>query len=169
VRRIIITLILVQLAQATPKDIVRGYSERYGVDSLLVYAVIATESSWDPSAINSGSGCVGLMQINPPFHGRHPVAYYLDAENNIRLGVKYLSWLLDNFEGDLAKALTGYCYGPYSRAAKAGGSSYSAKVLRRFKALDKKRKMWVNVNINCWNTRHIAKTDKRVFSFEGVK
>ena len=152
------------------KSKVRTISEQVGVDSLLVYAVIATESSWNPSAINSGSGCIGLMQINPPFHGGHSVAYYLDAENNLRLGVEYLRWLLDKFEEDWEKALTGYCYGPYSKAIDRGESPYSIKVLKRFNKQDDKRSLWLGVYEQAWVARHITKTDnKKVFSFNSIK
>lgn len=160
-RSLFFILLFSQLACANPRDLVRKYSELYGVDSLIVYAVIETESQWNPSAKNSGSGCLGLMQLNPPFHGKHPAAYYLNVENNIRIGVKYLKWLLDSFNGDVEKSLTGYCHGPYSRKAKAGASVYSDKVLKLFKAMDKRRDLWIGINVSAWNTRYITETDHK--------
>ena len=43
-------------------------SERAGIDPLLVLAVIAIESSFDPNAV-SLAGAEGLMQVVPRYHG----------------------------------------------------------------------------------------------------
>ena len=44
------------------RDLVETYSNQYGLDSNLVYAVMKAESGYDPMAI-SKSGAKGLMQI----------------------------------------------------------------------------------------------------------
>ena len=43
-------------------EAVNRYSEEYGIDSAFVYAVIRTESHFDPNAV-SDAGAIGLMQI----------------------------------------------------------------------------------------------------------
>lgn len=44
---------------------VRSAAEKYGISPSLVYAVIHTESGFDPEA-RSSAGAVGLMQVTPP-------------------------------------------------------------------------------------------------------
>lgn len=80
---------------------VEKYSERFGVPEELVWAVIKTESGFDPSAV-SGKGAVGLMQLTEATfneistmrlkEGLEPGMRY-DPETNIRYGTYYLSYL----------------------------------------------------------------------------
>ncbi|MCD7785146.1 MAG: lytic transglycosylase domain-containing protein [Oscillospiraceae bacterium] len=44
------------------QEIVEKYSEEFGIDEAFVFAVIKTESNFDPDAI-SDAGAIGLMQI----------------------------------------------------------------------------------------------------------
>ncbi len=44
------------------QDIVEKYSEEFGIDEAFVFAVIKTESNFDPDAV-SDAGAIGLMQI----------------------------------------------------------------------------------------------------------
>ncbi|MCC8131690.1 MAG: lytic transglycosylase domain-containing protein [Oscillospiraceae bacterium] len=44
------------------QEIVEKYSEEFGIDEAFVFAVIKTESNFDPSAV-SDAGAIGLMQI----------------------------------------------------------------------------------------------------------
>ena len=46
------------------EEFVEKYSAEFGLDSALLYAVIRTESSFDPSAVSSADA-VGLTQITP--------------------------------------------------------------------------------------------------------
>jgi len=48
-------------------DEAHAAAEAFGVDPLLVLAVMAVESSLDPAA-RSGAGATGLMQVVPRFH-----------------------------------------------------------------------------------------------------
>ena len=69
-------------------------ADEVGLDPLLVLAVIAVESRFNPIA-ESGMGAKGLMQIIPRFHldklnaagGEHAV---FDPESNIRVGARIL-------------------------------------------------------------------------------
>ena len=66
----------------------------------IVFAVIKTESNFDPNAISS-AGAVGLMQIMPStflwlnelLGEEHPVDALYDPEINIRYGTFFLSYL----------------------------------------------------------------------------
>jgi len=85
-------------------------SEEFGVDRELVYAVIRTESGFDPNA-RSDAGAMGLMQIMPDTFGwlqgklepdaDHPTERLYDPSTNIRYGVFYLSMLREKFGSDL--------------------------------------------------------------------
>ena len=83
------------------KEEVEKYCNKYNVDPAMVYAVMHTESSFNPKA-KSHVPAYGLMQIVPTSAGRDcamslkkpfskPTANYLyEPENNIEMGVHYL-------------------------------------------------------------------------------
>ncbi|WP_419835607.1 membrane-bound lytic murein transglycosylase MltC [Endozoicomonas atrinae] len=87
-------------------SLVRKYSRIYDVEESLIYAVIRTESSFNPYAVSS-SNAYGLMQIIPKTAGRdvfdkvknipgQPSKNWLfQPHNNIDTGTAYLS-LLEN-------------------------------------------------------------------------
>ena len=77
------------------------------VSPALVLAVIAVESAGKAEAVSS-AGATGLMQLMPDTAARFGVTDALVAEQNIKGGVRYLDWLLDEFSGDVVLALAGY-------------------------------------------------------------
>jgi len=79
----------------------------YKVEPLLIHAVIATESRYDPDAV-SPKGAVGLMQLIPGTAKRYSVSNLRDPEQNIGGGVRYLRDLLTMFGGNLELALAAY-------------------------------------------------------------
>lgn len=83
------------------------HAKTYGVDPILVKAVIQVESGYNPYAVSS-KGARGLMQLMPDTAKRFDVDQVYDPEQNLRAGVQYLSVLLRLFEGDLKRALAGY-------------------------------------------------------------
>ena len=91
----------------------------YGVSSELVRAVIQTESGYDPKAV-SGVGAKGLMQIMPRTARALGVKDPFDPRDNIFGGVKYLSMLLEKYNGNVALALASYNAGP-GNVRKHGG------------------------------------------------
>jgi soluble lytic murein transglycosylase-like protein len=78
-------------------DLIRKYARQYGVDPLLVRAIISVESEWDPRATSS-SGAMGLMQLMPETAALMGVRNAYDPEQNIRGGSKYLGKLYEEFE-----------------------------------------------------------------------
>jgi len=82
-------------------------SQREGVDARLVEAVIAAESAFDPQAI-SKKGAQGLMQLMPATALRFGVGNVWDPRQNIAGGTAYLSWLIDEFDGNLHNVLAAY-------------------------------------------------------------
>jgi len=90
-------------------DTVEKYCSEFNIDPSLAYAVIHTESGFDPEA-RSEAGAMGLMQIMPEtFHwlqGRLepdtdlPDDALYNPSVNIRYGVYYLSLLDEMFSDD---------------------------------------------------------------------
>ncbi|HMK61723.1 MAG TPA: lytic transglycosylase domain-containing protein [Dissulfurispiraceae bacterium] len=100
-------------------DIAEAKAKKHNVDPKLVKAVIKAESNWNPSAV-SNKGAVGMMQLMPKTANDMGVCNPLDAEENIEGGTKYLRYLLDKFNGNMALALAAYNAGP-ARVEKTGG------------------------------------------------
>lgn len=95
-------------------------SERAGLDPLLVVALIEVESEFEAGAA-SLMGAQGLMQLRPTTARwvaeregvvLPPEGLGDDASLNVRLGVRYLRYLLDSFRGRLDLALMAYNAGP---------------------------------------------------------
>ncbi len=98
------------------EEYVEKYAEEYEIDKYLIYAVIQTESRFDPDAI-SDAGAVGLMQLmeetakecNEKAEFGYNIPQDLtDPEKNIRLGCYYLSRLLNVFGDNKELALSAY-------------------------------------------------------------
>lgn len=87
------------------EDYVEKYSEEFGVDKDLLFAVIKTESSFNPNAV-SHAQAEGLTQITPETLewlrmklGEEDEAVDLfDPETSVKYGAFFLSYLLDEFE-----------------------------------------------------------------------
>lgn len=96
-------------------EYVEAASTEFGLDKFLVYAIISTESGFDPEA-RSSAGAVGLMQLLPDTARWIAEKYSLsvnpealtDPETNIRLGCCYFSYLLSRFNGSTDLAITAY-------------------------------------------------------------
>ncbi|MBI3286827.1 MAG: transglycosylase SLT domain-containing protein, partial [Chloroflexi bacterium] len=94
-------------------------AQEFGLDPLLVWAVMRQESRYNPEAV-SRSYAQGLMQLIPST--RDMIARQLgmrlrpfDVFNpriNVRLGAYYLRFVLDQFEGDVDYAVAAYNGGP---------------------------------------------------------
>jgi membrane-bound lytic murein transglycosylase C len=90
------------------RDQVNKYAARYGVSRSLIYAIIKTESAFNPFAVSSAPA-YGLMQLVPGTGGRDAFKkaegydhtpsreYLFNADNNINLGTAYLSLLEQNY------------------------------------------------------------------------
>lgn len=82
-------------------------AREYDVDAALVSAVIRAESDFDPTVV-SHAGAEGLMQLMPATARRFGVANSFDPVENMRGGIRYLSWLIEEMEGNLDHVLAGY-------------------------------------------------------------
>lgn len=94
---------------------VEKYSEEYGIDKYLVYAIIKAESNFNEQAV-SKSDAVGLMQIMEKTAMEIAKRDDLDItreelfnpETNIRLGIKYYSELLEKYNNNFKLAIVAY-------------------------------------------------------------
>jgi soluble lytic murein transglycosylase-like protein len=77
------------------------------VSPALALAVIWTESAGRADA-SSSAGAQGLMQLMPATAARFGVSDSFEPAANIAGGVKYLDWLMKEFEGDPLMVLAAY-------------------------------------------------------------
>ncbi len=86
------------------KNYVIEYSNKYGIDTALVYAIIKTESNFDKNA-KSSAGALGLMQLMPStakwiaseLSNDYSDENLYDPETNINYGCFYLNYLYQKF------------------------------------------------------------------------
>ena len=89
------------------ENIFQDVSSEYGVDVNLLKAVAQAESGMDPNA-TSWCGAMGIMQLMPATAQSYGVTNPYDARQSITGGAKLLSWLLDDYNGNVSLALAGY-------------------------------------------------------------
>ncbi|MBV9492885.1 MAG: lytic transglycosylase domain-containing protein [Acidobacteria bacterium] len=85
---------------------IETYADKYGVDPVLVKAVIQVESDFNPGCV-SNKGARGLMQLMPATAKQYGIQKVHDPEENIRAGVQHLAYMLNLFP-DLPRALAAY-------------------------------------------------------------
>ncbi len=88
-------------------QLVKQAANQHEVDPALVRALIHAESAFNPAAVSS-AGAQGLMQLMPATAASLGVDNALDAQQNIRGGVKHLADLLLSFNGDSRLAVAAY-------------------------------------------------------------
>jgi len=109
------------------------------VSPTLLAALVWQESRWNPQAL-SPKGAIGLAQLMPG------TARYLGVDptnpaSNLAGGARYLRQLLDQFDGNVEKALAAYNAGP-GRVRSAGGipaiaetQNYVTSIVRRVSSI----------------------------------
>jgi soluble lytic murein transglycosylase-like protein len=120
-------------------SLINQAAEKYNVNPELVDAVVHAESNYNPSAVSS-AGALGLMQLMPATASWLGVSDPLDPVQNIDGGVRFLSQLLDRYNGNTSLAVAAYNAGP-GAVDKYGGippyqetQTYVTRVLGYFNA-----------------------------------
>ncbi len=133
----------------TIHDMIRRYARQYGLDPILVRAVISVESDWNPNCTSS-SGAQGLMQLMPATAAKMGVRNAYDVEQNIRGGCKYLSLMFKEFSAltpaeQWTHAIAAYHSGP-TRLREVGDfhqipatNRYVHKVANTYQRLHQKK------------------------------
>ena len=96
------------------QDYIRQLCETENVPMGLVIAMIDKESTFRASVV-SATDDYGLMQINVINHEwlskQYGITDFLDPYQNVFCGIKILSGHLENYDGDLSRALMAYNMG----------------------------------------------------------
>jgi len=120
---------------------VKKYATKYSLDPALIFAVIHTESYFNPLA-KSWVPAYGLMQLVPRYGAMEayyylynekkllPADYLYNPENNIMLGATYLHLLQDKYFGQVKNAANrqSLCIAAYN----SGPTRLNKKVVRKY-------------------------------------
>jgi len=93
-----------------------------GIPEALAYAIIRSESVFDPKAV-SYAGAVGLTQLMPATASETAKGLGMvkpdlaNPEDNVRIGMTYYSYMLSRFGGKPMRAMFAYNAGPSRMAA----------------------------------------------------
>lgn len=126
-------------------DIIDKYSTEYNVDRSLVKAVIFKESRFKETAVSS-KGAIGLMQLMPStalwLMNKLKIEDYKieSADNNIRLGTYYLSYLMNLMNSDEEHALLAYNAGPENAKRWVNSEGYSKEDMDNYVDFNETRK-----------------------------
>lgn len=119
---------------STLEQIFEEAAATYCVPKDLLKAIAKAESDFNPNA-TSGAGAQGIMQLMPATAKGLGVTDAYDPYQNIMGGAKYISQMLEKFNGNVKLALAAYNAGP-NNVAKYGGippfqetQNYVVKVL----------------------------------------
>ncbi len=87
--------------------VVKKVAKRHGVEPDLIHAIIRAESNYESTAV-SPKGAIGLMQLMPATGKAYGVNNFIDPEENIEGGTKYLKDLIRLYEGKTSLVLAAY-------------------------------------------------------------
>jgi hypothetical protein len=126
-------------AKASPfRQTINQAAQKYGVSTSLIKSVITIESCFKPTARGS-SGEKGLMQLMPGTARRFNIKNGYSAQQNIHGGTKYLSLLLDRYNGNTHRAVAAYNAGEgnVGLSGRIPNSYYVGKVMHAYSKFSK--------------------------------
>ena len=112
-----------EVGRDTVRAAIDRWSAAYGVDPKLARALAWMESGFQEDVVSS-AGAIGVMQLLPETWDWVDTLLLREVtprtyDGNVRAGVRYLRWQLDQFGGDVKLALAGYYQG--ARAVRERG------------------------------------------------
>ena len=129
----------VRVDPKTYDPLIEEFSNKHGVDSALVKAIMRAESGFNSYAV-SRKGAKGLMQLMPQTAEQWSVMDIFDPRQNIEGGVKHLKHLLETFENNIDLSIAAYNAGKepvirnYSIPPFDETQNYVRKVLRYYES-----------------------------------
>lgn len=84
-------------------ELIVNTAQTYGVDPILVQALVQVESNYQPRA-RSSKGAMGLMQLMPSVAKEYRVRNAYDPKANVEAGVQKLKTLIEKYGTELALA-----------------------------------------------------------------
>lgn len=103
--------------------IVNDIAPGYNIEPRLILALIQQESNFKTKAL-SHKGASGLMQLLPGTAKRFGVKNIWDPRQNIKGGIRYISWLLKTHQGNVPFVLASYNAGENAVARYKGIPPY---------------------------------------------
>ena len=104
---------------ASLEEIFTEAANTYHVPKDLIKAIAKAESDFNPNA-TSGAGAQGIMQLMPATARELGVTDSYDPYQNIMGGTKYISQMLEKYNGNVSLALAAYNAGS-NNVEKYGG------------------------------------------------
>ena len=93
--------------QKVVANIITKIAAWHGVDPNFALSIAKVESGLNPGALSPKSA-MGVMQLIPETAARFNVRDAFNASQNIKGGVRYLRWLLDRYQGNVALVAASY-------------------------------------------------------------
>lgn len=108
-------IIMKKLYPLKYSEYVQKYAEEYNMDKYMVYAIIKAESNFDENA-KSSSNAIGLMQImeTTALETANKMDFEVTEEElfkpeiNIKIGLKYFTYLLNHYNNNYPLAIIAY-------------------------------------------------------------
>lgn len=94
-------------SRRTYDPVIRKVAKKHGIEPELIHAIIRAESNYESTAV-SPKGAIGLMQLMPTTGKAYGVNDFVDPEENIEGGTKYLKDLIKLYQGKTSLVLAAY-------------------------------------------------------------
>ncbi|MBM5573468.1 transglycosylase SLT domain-containing protein [Deefgea sp. CFH1-16] len=93
--------------QQVVANIISKVATWHGVDPSFALSIAKVESGLNSSAVSPKSA-MGVMQLIPETAARFNVKDVFNTSQNVKGGVRYLRWLLDRYQGNIALVAASY-------------------------------------------------------------